>query len=241
LADDFVAAIERRRIEASAEAATAASTQTFSVGDGASFAAARAQTFSAGHESFDGDGTSLERALDGEPHGAIRSRAPRSAKEALRLAARGRLDPDLESASGAMPVRFPFTVAVARSLAGQGRPVPAWVGLMALLEDYVATWDAAEPRRADTQAAILGRSGFRCAAPCCTSRSNLEIHHLLYRSHGGGNAAENLEPLCCLHHHRGEHGGLTSCVGRAPLGVIWRLGREDLAEWWRNERRLEME
>jgi hypothetical protein len=167
--------------------------------------------------------------------------APRSAKQALRLAARGQFEPDFGLGSSAIPIRFPFTVGVAHTLAGHGRPMPAWVGLMALLEDYVSTWDAAEPRRADTRGAIYGRSGFRCAAPLCTSRSKLELHHLLYRSHGGGDGAENLELACCFHHHRGEHGLLASCTGRAPLGVIWRLGREDLAEWWCNERRLVME
>jgi hypothetical protein len=43
---------------------------------------------------------------------------------------------------------------------------------------------------------------------------------------------------CRFHHQRGEHGGLASCTGVAPLGLLWRLGREGLAEWYRNERRL---
>jgi 5-methylcytosine-specific restriction endonuclease McrA len=117
--------------------------------------------------------------------------------------------------------------------------VPAWVGLLALLEDYVITWD--DPRAAGRRSAeaTYRRDGWRCAAPGCTSRSHLEEHHVHYRSRGGDNAASNRICLCRFHHQRGEHGGLASCRGRAPLDVLWRLGRRTLATWFRNERRVE--
>ena len=48
----------------------------------------------------------------------------------------------------------------------------------------------------------------------------------------------NKESLCLFHHQRGIHQGLAAARGRAPLGVTWHLGRGDLAESFRNERRL---
>ena len=68
---------------------------------------------------------------------------------------------------------------------------------------------------------------------------NLECHHMLYRSRGGSNARTNKCCLCTFHHHRGEHGDLASFRGEAPLGILCRLGRRDVAEWFRNERRVQ--
>jgi HNH endonuclease len=86
--------------------------------------------------------------------------------------------------------------------------------------------------------AILVRDGWRCAAPGCSSRRNLEVHHILYRSRGGGDVEWNLVVLCRFHHQRGEHGGLARCDGRAPLDLTWRLGAGQAATWYRNERRI---
>jgi hypothetical protein len=128
---------------------------------------------------------------------------------------------------------------LARTFSIRCRRLPAWVGLLALLEDFVDTWDAAPagPRRPGD--AIYIRDGWRCAAPGCTSRRNLEDHHLRYRSRGGDDGLANRICLCRFHHQRGEHGGLASCRGTAPTGVIWRLGRRDAApRWYTNERRV---
>ncbi len=131
-----------------------------------------------------------------------------------------------------------LSVLTARLFFVRARRVPAWVGLLGLLEEFVATWDptvGAHRRRADK---IYSRDGWRCSAPGCTSRRNLEDHHVTYRSHGGDNAPDNRIAICRFHHQLGEHGVLASCRGKAPLGIKWRLGREDVAEWFRNERRV---
>ena len=124
---------------------------------------------------------------------------------------------------------------VARIAFVRGRRAPLWVGLLALLEDFALTWDndAAAPERRDDS--VFVRDGWRCAAPGCSSRRNLEVHHVVYRSRGGCDDGWNLVTLCRFHHQRGEHGGLLSVRGRAPTDLTWRLGRSDVATFYRAE------
>jgi hypothetical protein len=117
------------------------------------------------------------------------------------------------------------------------QPVPAWVGLLALLEDFVATWDVSHAPRRPARDAIYVRDGWRCMAPGCTSRRNLEDHHVLYRSRGGDDGRTNLVTLCRFHHQQGEHGELAWVRGKAPLGLSWVLGRRGRGGRWHNERR----
>jgi hypothetical protein len=154
------------------------------------------------------------------------------------------------------PHAAPSMVA-ARTFSVRSRRVPAWVGLLALLEDFLLTWDP--PHRVARASAgasaggrggastgapkrpgdpVYSRAGWRCTAPGCTSRKNLDDHHVVYRSRRGGHALDNRTFLCRFHHKRGEHGELASCRGKAPLGILWRLGKKDLGVWYRNERRV---
>jgi hypothetical protein len=149
----------------------------------------------------------------------------------------------LASAAGAIPWDAepsdgPPSWLAARMFSIRSRRVPAWVGLLSLIEDFVATWDDedAMPRRPGDE--IYVRDGWRCTAPGCTSRRNLEDHHLRYRSRGGDDDPANRVCLCRFHHQRGEHGGLASCRGQAPIEVLWRLGRRETPAWYRNERRI---
>jgi hypothetical protein len=130
------------------------------------------------------------------------------------------------------------SVLAARAFSIQCRRAPAWVGLMALIEDYAEVWDdpAASPRRAAR--ATYARWGWRCSAPGCSSRSGLEEHHVVHRSRGGSNAATNRICICSFHHRQGEHGDLARCTGVAPLGLSWVLGRDGIGGWYRNERRV---
>jgi hypothetical protein len=128
----------------------------------------------------------------------------------------------------------------ARTFSIRCRRIPAWVGLLALIEDFVATWDPDERADDVPDDPILVRDGWRCAAPGCSSRRNLEVHHVHYRSRGGGDEEWNRVCLCRFHHQRGEHGGLARCAGRAPLDLTWRLGAGEVASWYRNDRRLRL-
>ena len=128
---------------------------------------------------------------------------------------------------------------MARTFSTAGRAVPQWLGLFAMLEDFADTWDDpnAMPKRKSDR--IYARDGWRCTAPGCSSRRNLESHHLVYRSQGGSLADEaNQVTACRFHHQMGEHGALAACRGKAPLDVAWRLGREELAVRYKNELRV---
>jgi hypothetical protein len=116
--------------------------------------------------------------------------------------------------------------------------VPAWVGLLALIEDFVETWDVTQSRRRPSEEAVHIRDGFRCMAPGCTSRRNLQEHHVIYRSQGGKEDLGNRLCLCAFHHQRGEHGGLAACRGEAPLGIRWSLGKGGCGGSFRNEIRV---
>jgi hypothetical protein len=132
----------------------------------------------------------------------------------------------------------PVSWAAARMFSSRGLRVPAWVGLLALLEEFVETWDVSQQPRPPSKDAVHTRDGWRCMAPGCSSRKNLHDHHLLYRSRLGSDDLSNRVSLCEFHHQRGEHGELASCRGVAPLGIEWSLGRGGRGGLFRNERRL---
>ena len=131
------------------------------------------------------------------------------------------------------------SVLAARMFSNRCRRVPAWVGLLALIEDYVTTWDVPEESPKRDAEEVYARWGWRCSAPGCTSRRNLEDHHVVYRSRGGSDDLSNRICLCRFQHQQGEHGGLASCRGTAPVGILWRLGRDGQGGFYRNERRLD--
>ena len=117
-------------------------------------------------------------------------------------------------------------------------PAPAWAALLALLQEFAATWDVDLAGRRPWARKIYNRDGWRCMAPGCTSRQNLEVHHVVYRSQGGNDRPENLVCLCRFHHQMGEHGLLAKVQGAAPLNLTWTLGRDGKGGRFRNDLRL---
>jgi hypothetical protein len=105
----------------------------------------------------------------------------------------------------------------------RGTPIPDWICLLALLEEFVETWDNPRtiPRRPND--AIRARDGYRCTVPGCTERAT-ETHHIAYRSHGGSDDDSNLTSICAFHHRMGEHGGMLEVTGTAPLHLRWKIG-----------------
>jgi len=124
------------------------------------------------------------------------------------------------------------------TFAASGGAVPEWAALLILLQEFVETWDVDQAGRRPSAQRIYVRDGWRCMAPGCTSRRNLEVHHVVYRSRGGKDRPENLVCLCRFHHQMGEHGLLAEVRGDAPLGLAWRMGKGGLGGDFRNELRL---
>ncbi len=72
-----------------------------------------------------------------------------------------------------------------------------------------------------TERAVKQRDGYRCTIPGCRSARFLHVHHVVWRSRGGGHQMENLTTLCGGHHgavHRGE----ITIAGKAPALVVTR-------------------
>jgi HNH endonuclease len=58
----------------------------------------------------------------------------------------------------------------------------------------------------EVRRAVFERDGYQCTMPGCTMRKMLDPHHIVFRSHGGGDEPSNLTTLCRVHHglvHRG--------------------------------------
>ncbi len=151
----------------------------------------------------------------------------------------------LEQQAGEVPWEEPWpdpdppgSLRAAREFFVRSRRTPAWVGLLALLEDFVETWDVDHARSRRAGQFIHERSGWRCSAPGCTSRRNLENHHIEYSGRGGSDEYWNRVSLCRFHHQCGEHGNLARVRGRAPLGLHWRLGRSGCGGSYRNDIKL---
>jgi hypothetical protein len=149
-----------------------------------------------------------------------------------------------EVIAAAIPWTEPWSAATAASIRAaraysrRSQSAPSWLGLLALLEDYVEIWD--DPRTVPHREwdATYARAGWRCEAPGCMARAHMEDHHVVYRSHRGSDELWNQLCLCRAHHRQGEHGDLARCRGRAPLGIVWRLGKNGSATWYRNETRI---
>jgi hypothetical protein len=121
-----------------------------------------------------------------------------------------------------------------------GRTASEGEALDAMLEHAFETWERpyAKVRR---EHRVFARDGWRCSVPGCSSFSNLQDHHVDFRSRGGSNDLANRTTLCAWHHLRALHvDGVVRVKGRAPgrlrfeLGV--RRGRAPLATYRSGDR-----
>ena len=159
---------------------------------------------------------------------ASRESARRWVAAAERVSLR-RLEEELEAAPRAEIVFFAPPEVAAFFLAMVRR-----VGLVRLLAHAIRTWVAQGERFRDY--ADFERDGYVCTTPGCTARRGLESHHIWFRSRGGPDAAWNRTTLCQFHHRHavhGPHAGRLRIHGRAPDGLIYRLGGPG-GEVWRS-------
>jgi len=114
----------------------------------------------------------------------------------------------------------------ARRVAGE--PLTAEECLYWVADHFITTWEGAPEARATPERRIIERDRGFCQVPGC-SRAAGHVHHVVYRSQGGGDEPENLVSICVAHHLHGIHRGWVRVSGRAPDGLRWELGevRED--------------
>jgi hypothetical protein len=103
-----------------------------------------------------------------------------------------------------------------------GDDIADWQCVEVMLDHFLEVWgekDASPPF-----VHILERDGWQCTVPGCRARRNLAVHHIRFRSNGGGDEDANLTVVCYEHHIQGIHQGYVRCSGRAPDKLLWELG-----------------
>ncbi|MBI1951700.1 MAG: DUF222 domain-containing protein [Acidobacteria bacterium] len=104
-----------------------------------------------------------------------------------------------------------------------GTHLREWECLLIFIQEMRDTWENPGDSDWRRRYRILERDGWRCKVPGCTSRSHLNAHHIIFRSHQGDNDEGNLVTLCG-HHQAGIHQRRVRCSGRAPDALWWELG-----------------
>jgi hypothetical protein len=118
-----------------------------------------------------------------------------------------------------------------------GRGIDEGEALARIADHFVEVWMEEVRRRlarvSGERWEIFMEYGGICANPVCT-RPATEIHHVVFRSRGGGEEAVNKLPLCTPCHQRAIHRGTILVTGKAGQRLIWILGRGELvpAEMW---------
>lgn len=95
--------------------------------------------------------------------------------------------------------------------------------------ELIGSLEASEPARVTStitprlRRQVLARDHHGCTVPGCRAARNLDVHHIRFRSDGGGNTLSNLLTLCSGHHAL-LHAGQLIIRGEAPhaLEFSWR-------------------
>lgn len=99
--------------------------------------------------------------------------------------------------------------------------LPAWACVTLLLRQALAQWELQDPDSIPNQHKTLLRDEYRCQAPGCSARRNLEVHHIIFRSSGGRDIPQNRITLCHTHHAWGLHRRTVRLEGQAPHALRW--------------------
>lgn len=95
-----------------------------------------------------------------------------------------------------------------------------------LADHFLGTWEGAPEVQVAPGRQVIERDHGYCQVPGC-SRGAEHVHHIVFRSRGGGNEPENLVSLCVAHHLHGVHRGWVRVSGRAPDQLTWELGEAE--------------
>jgi len=107
-----------------------------------------------------------------------------------------------------------------------GRPIEDWECIAAILASFLDTWGVRTDPAWQRRYRIFERDGWRCRVPGCTSRRNLQVHHIQFRSHGGTDDDANLVVLCATHHLQGIHRHRLRCHPLPDGLLAWEFGPE---------------
>jgi hypothetical protein len=115
---------------------------------------------------------------------------------------------------------------------GAGREIEVGPEIVARAQcdaEIIGSIDAEQPVRVAATVTprlrrqVLARDHHCCAIPGCRAARNLDVHHIRFRSDGGGNELSNMITLCSGHHAL-LHNGVLTIRGEAPnaLEFAWR-------------------
>ncbi len=117
--------------------------------------------------------------------------------------------------------------AILHTRARYGVDKPDWWCVEVMILEVRNGWGAEDRdfRRRTAEFGILARDGFQCTSPRCSSRRNLNVHHIVFRSQGGSDDPSNLTTLCAACHLQGVHAkGTITVKGHAPDALRWTFG-----------------
>ncbi len=118
---------------------------------------------------------------------------------------------------------------ICRVRAAHGEDKPEWWCLELMILYVRNGWVLGDRdfRRRTAEFNILARDGFQCTSPRCNARTNLNVHHIVFRSQGGSDDPSNLTTLCAACHLQGVHSRATITVGgMAPHDLRWSYGAD---------------
>ena len=98
-------------------------------------------------------------------------------------------------------------------------PPADWQCAEKILAAFLGSWSVRADPTWLRHHRIFERDGWRCRVPGCSSRRNLQVHHVVFRSRGGGDEDANLAVLCAAHHLQGIHRGRLRCYA-LPEGLL---------------------
>ncbi len=118
-----------------------------------------------------------------------------------------------------LPLRVAAVLAAAVEAVRERTGMPLSLGtcLAAIARHFVDTWRGAVKRSRSRSWKARDRNDGYCQVPGCSHRAT-RAHHVLFRSHGGGDDLDNQIGVCAFHHLRCIHGGHVRVVGRRPMG-----------------------
>jgi hypothetical protein len=103
-----------------------------------------------------------------------------------------------------------------------------WECAERILQTFVAGWSIRQTPAWQRRYRIFERDGWRCRVPGCTSRTSLQVHHVVFRSQGGGDEDANLAVLCATHHMRSIHLGRLRCHALPDGLLAWEFAPDPL-------------